>query len=153
MIKKLLGCFLLILIVLNLSFAQNYKALYLLPHIGFEYTLSTFEDKNNLPPYILGAYTRNSSKFGLDIGARFNDWSVSLGYGWGNIGWGTRHRSQTDSAQFEVSGNNIIRNTVRRTRLSLARKVTTIKWVRKPSKFIDNVLRDKNGHEYWAILI
>lgn len=84
---------------LGKSLGQNDVTVYLVPHIGLEFPMSFFADKNSLPPYVFGTFTNSSLRYGLtgfvDINSNLG---LEVGYFEGAIGFGVKARSQTDSA-------------------------------------------------------
>ena len=136
-------------------FAQKEQPIqfYLSPHIGVEWTLSTFEDRKEKPPYITSTSPDLTDKYGISIVADFKrKFSLELGYGWGNVGWGLHFKSQTDSALNSISGRNSPSISVRRLSLKFVKPVTLVKIKRrKKNDFISTLLKVPKSLKYWAI--
>ncbi len=135
--------------------AQNQKNLqfYFSPHIGGEWTLSRFENKKEKSPYIQGATLDLSDKYGVSLMADFNrKVSLELGYGWGNVGWGARYKSQTDSALTEMRGSTALSTTVRRLTLKVSKPLTSVKIKRNLGEnSIGRLLNIPDEYRHWVI--
>ena len=137
----------------SFTFSQEKISFYVSPYIGGEWTLSTFENKQEKPPYITGTSLNLSDRYGLNLLADFNSkFSLEAGYGWGNVGWGLRYRSQTDSALNSASGGSSSSFTVRRASIKFAKPFTTVKIRRNKEKdFIGKLLRLPDKYQYLAV--
>ena len=126
---------------------------YLAPHIGGEWPLSAFENKGDKPPYVTNNTLEISAKYGISFIADFKrKFSLELGYGWGNVGWGVNYKSQTDSAQYEISGSSSSDITVRRLSLKFVKPVTSIKIKRRKEKeAVAKQLNIPDEFRYWTI--
>ncbi len=128
--------------------AQNQKNIqfYFSPHIGGEWVWSRFENKKENPPHIQRTTLRLSAKYGVSLMADFNrKVSLELGYGWGNVGWGVRYKSQTGGA---TSSGTL----VRRLTLKVSKPLTSVKIKRNLGEnSIGRLLNIPDEYQYWAI--
>ena len=126
---------------------------YLSPHIGVEWTLSTFENRKERPPYLIGIKPRLSDKYGISLVADFKrKFSLELGYGFGNVGWGLNYKSQTDSALNAISGGILNTTDVKRLSIKLVKPVKLVKIKRRKEKdFTGDPLKIPDPFKYWVI--
>lgn len=151
--KKVTPGILFIFLFHGFTFSQKSISFYVSPYIGGEWTLSTFENKKEKPPYITGTTLDLSDKYGLNLLADFNNkFSLEVGYGWGNVGWGLNYKSQTDSALNSASGGSSSSTTVRRTSIKFSKPISTVKIRRNKEKdFIGKQLNLPSKYQYLAV--
>ncbi len=135
------------------STAQFKKiSIYLTPQIGGEWNFSKIEDNQEVPPYIKSTWIDFNLRYGLGLAFDFDRrFALEIGYEWGFVGYGLKHRSHTDSVLYEGGGGSVFATTNRRVGVTLSKPIASVSIIRNnKNNFLSRLLRINEKKTHWA---